>query len=248
MTRENRSQTTNATTARATALCEWCTGPMPPKARRDALTCSKACRQAKQRFRVAPAAKSDSSPRHFAYADPPYPEKARRYYDSPEVDHAELINNLATSYPDGWALSTSAHGLPRILPLCPTYARICIWHRAHRGTRQIQIPNAYEVLIVAHGRPRRIGPDTTTTDVLTWSGRQHSHPGAIVGMKPAAFCEWMFRLLGARQGDTLADLFPGSGAVTRAWHLHMRTRSTATRPSRFLQTRRPRETRRYQLR
>jgi hypothetical protein len=31
------------------------------------------------------------------------------------------------------------------------------------------------------------------------------------------FCRWLFGLLGAAPGDQLDDLFPGSGAVTRAW-------------------------------
>ena len=42
-------------------------------------------------------------------------------------------------------------------------------------------------------------------------------PGRVVGTKPAAFCRWVFSLLGAAPGDTLDDLFPGSGAVSRAW-------------------------------
>lgn len=248
MTLQVAPSSTNATAARGTPACAWCGAQLPAAVRRDALTCSKSCRQAKQRFRVASAGEHDGSPRHFAYADPPYPGKARRYYDCEEVDQAALISRLVTSYRDGWALSTSAAAVRDILPLCPSNARLCIWHRTPRATRHIQIPNAYEVLIVAHGHPRRLELDATATDVLTWTGRQHSHPGALVGMKPAAFCEWMFRLLGARQGDTLDDLFPGSGAVTRAWSLHTSSRSTATRPSRFLDTRRPRETRRYQLR
>lgn len=53
--------------------------------------------------------------------------------------------------------------------------------------------------------------------LLQGPARQHSHPGALVGMKSAAFAEWVFRLLGARQGDTLADIFPGSGIISRAW-------------------------------
>jgi hypothetical protein len=39
----------------------------------------------------------------------------------------------------------------------------------------------------------------------------------ITGQKPLAFCYWVFNLLGARQGDELVDLFPGSGAVGHAW-------------------------------
>jgi len=42
-------------------------------------------------------------------------------------------------------------------------------------------------------------------------------PGRVTGTKPAAFCAWIFALLGAAPGDTLDDLFPGSGAITRAW-------------------------------
>jgi hypothetical protein len=39
-------------------------------------------------------------------------------------------------------------------------------------------------------------------------------------MKPAAFCEWVFRLLGAERQDSLTDFFPGSGAIARAWELY----------------------------
>ena len=42
-------------------------------------------------------------------------------------------------------------------------------------------------------------------------------PGRVIGTKPAAFCRWVFSRLGAAPGDTLDDLFPGSGAVSRAW-------------------------------
>jgi hypothetical protein len=42
-------------------------------------------------------------------------------------------------------------------------------------------------------------------------------PGRVIGAKPAAFCRWIFDLLGALPGDSFDDLFPGSGAVGRAW-------------------------------
>ena len=35
-----------------------------------------------------------------------------------------------------------------------------------------------------------------------------------MGAKPAAFCWWVFDLLGALPGDELVDLFPGSGGIT----------------------------------
>jgi len=37
------------------------------------------------------------------------------------------------------------------------------------------------------------------------------------GAKPEGFCFWVFDLLGARACDEMHDLFPGSGAVGRAW-------------------------------
>ena len=39
----------------------------------------------------------------------------------------------------------------------------------------------------------------------------------MIGAKPAAVCRWIFTLLGACPGDTLDDLFPGSGATGRGW-------------------------------
>ena len=48
-------------------------------------------------------------------------------------------------------------------------------------------------------------------------GRLATLPGRVIGAKPAAVCRWIFTLLGAAAGDTLDDLFPGSGAVGRAW-------------------------------
>ena len=46
---------------------------------------------------------------------------------------------------------------------------------------------------------------------------QPTLPGRVIGTKPAAVCRWIFTLLGAAPGDSLDDLFPGSGAVGRAW-------------------------------
>jgi hypothetical protein len=41
--------------------------------------------------------------------------------------------------------------------------------------------------------------------------------GCPGGAKPEQFCNWLFAVLGMQKGDTLDDLFPGSGAVTEAW-------------------------------
>ena len=40
----------------------------------------------------------------------------------------------------------------------------------------------------------------------------------LPGAKPESFCFWIFDLLGASPGDEFVDVFPGTGAVTLAWH------------------------------
>lgn len=156
----------------------------------------------------------------FAYADPPYPGMARRYYGSPEVNHEILIGTLVSDFPDGWALSTSAGTVRQVLSMCPASTRVACWVRGSRKGQTWRPRNAWEPLLVFCGRPRRLGADEDLDDVLLWGGRQHSHPDALIGMKSAAFAEWMFRQLGALSGDTLIDVFPGSGVIGRAWDLY----------------------------
>ena len=160
-------------------------------------------------------------PLRLAYADPPYPGRAWRYRGHPdyagEVDHAALIRRLA-GY-DGWALSTSAEALPGVLALCPPGVRVAAWHRGERPTASRWPLHAWEPVIYAGGRqiigdrlqPRRVDSIVCGVAAVT------SLPGRVIGAKPAAVCRWIFDLLGAAPGDTLDDLFPGSGAVTRAW-------------------------------
>lgn len=159
----------------------------------------------------------------FGYADPPYPGLARRYYQHEEVDHAALIATLEREHPGGWALSTSSSpGLRVVLPLCPLDVRVCAFVRGERRSRAMRPRSAWEALIVRRGRPRLIEPAESCCDVLDWRGRQHSHPGALIGMKPAEFAAWLFRQLGALAGDELVDYFPGSGAIGRAWAMFQR--------------------------
>lgn len=153
-----------------------------------------------------------------AYADPPYPGQAKRHYgEHPdfggEVDHEALVCDLAEY--DGWALSTSAAALREVLAMCPSNVRVASWHvtnsdpPGNRGTWHW----SWEPVIVSPARP----PVVTTRDVL----RAHTPSGffgnTITGQKPQAFCEWVFALLGADRADEFVDLFPGSGAVSRAW-------------------------------
>lgn len=231
------------------------------RTRSDAETCGVVCRKRRNRFLQAPREQaqrrstwdaSAETPMRFAYADPPYPGKAGYYRDQPtyrgEVDHRDLIGRLVAEYWDGWALSTSAGALQAVLAHCPDDVRVCVWRRQVRPTRSRRALSAWEPLIVWRGRELPTdGPqplvdelqtapivldDRQLADVLDYRGRYDSFPGALIGMKPPEFSAWMFHQLGACEQDTLVDLFPGSGAVGRAWGMYVSLLEQARRAGR----------------
>jgi hypothetical protein len=215
-----------ATTARR--VCAWCREPIPASARRDAVCCSVRCRQARHRFTTAAgrAAVADGRALRLAYADPPYPGNARLYRHhrdyAGEVDHAALIRRLRPY--DGWALSTSAAALPAVLALCPPGIRVAAWHRGGRPVASQRPLSAWEPVIYHGGRLAAPGCRRYRADSLVHGvSPLTTLPGRVIGTKPAAFCRWIFDLLGAAPGDTLDDLFPGSGAVARAWAAYTTT-------------------------
>jgi len=206
--------------------CAWCRQPRPTTRGRF---CCKRCRQTAFRLRRRGQVETQSErPLRFAYADPPYPGTARKYYAKEptyagEVDHRKLVASLESSY-DGWALSTSAKALRDILPLCPPGVRVCAWVKPHPPCiRTFGLHNCWEALIVSVGRPRRPG-------VRDWLQALPARGGGeLPGRKPLAFCAWLFECLGMLPGDELIDLFPGSGVVSRAWR-ELSRRSSATSP------------------
>lgn len=208
--------------------CEWCEGVIPPRSRRDAKYCSTRCRQAAHRFkRIAVARRPTLEPMRFGYADPPYPGNANAYYGAHpdfggEVDHQELVLELGTTYPDGWALSTSAEALPSVLASCPPGVRVAAWFRGERATKHYRPLSAWEPVVYFGGRARLTSPGSERRlDALIHRARPRlTDPRRVVGAKPATFCYWLFDLLGALPGDELVDLFPGSGGVARAWHYY----------------------------
>lgn len=166
----------------------------------------------------APPLPAPLQPLRLAYADPPYPGCAKRYYGhhpdyAGEVDHASLIDRLATY--DGWALSTSARALRDLLPLCPADAHLCAWVKPKSGNQAKHtrgFHNVFEAVIVKPARLASPGvPDALTIDAARLGGSD------LIGRKPLQFCAWLFRALGAAPGDAFDDLFPGSGIVAAAW-------------------------------
>jgi hypothetical protein len=197
--------------------CGWCRAELPTTDPRVKF-CGQRCRQAAWRAqRLASLEYSSDAPARFAYADPPYPGLARKYYGREatfggEVDHRALVAQLEAGGYLGWALSTSEKALRHVLPLCPPHARVCPWVKpigSRPKTRGIH--GTWEPLIVVGGRLRRPGK-------RNWLSAQPARFGGdLPGRKPLAFCTWMFGLLGMAPGDELDDLFPGTGVVGRAW-------------------------------
>lgn len=150
----------------------------------------------------------------FAYADPPYIGQAKKHYSSKEVNHKELIDKLLKEFPDGWALSCSSPSLKQILPMCPSSCRVMAWVKPFCSWKQDVNPAyAWEPVIVYGGRNIAGKGQKTIRD---WVSCNITLKRGIHGAKPDDFCFWLFEILGMNKDDELVDLFPGSGAVTRA--------------------------------
>jgi hypothetical protein len=155
-----------------------------------------------------------------AYSDPPYLGLASKY-DHPEAavydtleGHAALVARLVAEFPDGWALSLTTRSLRLIFPLCPGDCRVGAWVKPWASYKPgVNPAYAWEPVIFRGGRKRPRGKRTVRDLVACNSALRQGFYGA----KPEGFCFWLFTLLGLRPGDELVDLFPGSGAVSRAW-------------------------------
>lgn len=176
----------------------------------------------------------------FAFADPPYLGRGE-YYRAHHPDamswnrletHQALIVRLQAEYPDGWAMSLSERSLRAILPLCPPEARTAAWctDRPRFAGKPVPVRKHFEPVIFCGGRPYADTGNRAADFIVT---KQERLPAGqpryamkkpdlrsgktFVGRKPQAFSLWLLDLLGWLPGDTIDDLFPGSGAVTAAW-------------------------------
>lgn len=174
----------------------------------------------------------------LAIADPPYPPfigaggkktRASRWYgdkqrsrkdrpadnhpeaadwDRPER-HRELLEQLLSEY-DGFVIATSLDGIAAYGPLPPA-AKIAIWHRPNANPGAHRIRTTCEAVIVYPPKGRRsnrggVGmiPDHLTEPVPR---------GGFTGQKPPAWVDWCLEMMTYRPGDTVHDLFTGSGQV-----------------------------------
>lgn len=159
----------------------------------------------------------------FAYADPPYLGCGKKLYgdrheraadwDDPET-HRALIDRLCNEFQDGWAMSLHSPSLRTILPMCPEDVRVMAWVKPFAVFKKnVTVAYAWEPVIVRGGRPR---PRTMLT-VRDWVSECITLKRGCPGAKPEGFCVWLFDVLNMEAADEFVDLFPGSGAVSRAW-------------------------------
>jgi hypothetical protein len=159
--------------------------------------------------------------KRFAYADPPYLGCAQKLYGDPTYDdpkaHKALIDRLCNEFPDGWAMSLSSPSLHTILPMCPSNVRVAAWVKPFAAFKVGVNPGyCWEPVIFRGGRTKRSRKEDTVRDY-------HSEPitlrRGLPGAKPPGFAKWIVDLLGAdvRQGDTIHDIFHGSGAMLGVW-------------------------------
>lgn len=160
----------------------------------------------------------------IGYADPPYPGQAKKHYGSHpdyagEVDHSALIARLQDEF-DGWILHTSSVALHQIAPLVPD-ARVMAWVKPFAAFKR-GVPVAYTwepVFVSACRKPivdKRLKEEK---DIVSrdWLAESITLKRGLTGVKPERLCWWLFHVVGARPEDDLVDMFPGTGAVARAW-------------------------------
>ena len=170
---------------------------------------------------VEQSARSGRARVRAAFADPPYIGQARKHYAkeaasagrvASEVDHAALIVQLETF--DAWALSLSSPSLKQILALCPDDVRVGAWVKPFASFKRGVDP-AYAWEPVVYRTARKWTKEQPTC--RDWVAANITLQRGVSGAKPAAFCVWLFELLGMQRTDEFYDLFPGSGAVSCEW-------------------------------
>jgi len=72
---------------------------------------------------------------------------------------------------------------------------------------------AWEPVLVKTGRKRSRQQPT----VRDWVSANITLKRGLVGVKPDEVCDWLFEVMNLKPSDEFNDLFPGSGAVTKAW-------------------------------
>jgi hypothetical protein len=159
----------------------------------------------------------------IAFADPPYPGQSKKHYcDHPdyagEVDHVDLLRKLDHDF-DGWCLNTASTTLPFVVR-CADEAgvenyRLMSWVKPFAAFKKnVSVAYAWEPVLVKCARKPIVSGRMVMRD---WLAEGITLKRGLSGAKPERVCHWLFEVMGCDPTDELVDLFPGSGAVSRAW-------------------------------
>lgn len=161
----------------------------------------------------------------IGYADPPYFGCGKLYadehpyaleWDAPKA-HLSLVDRLQSEF-DGWVLHTSATpaNLAIYAPIVEkTGARWCSWVKGFAAFKKnVSVAYAWEPVIIKPARKPVVSKRLVMRD---WIQESITLKRGLTGAKPEAVVHWALELVAARPDDELIDLFPGTGAVTRAW-------------------------------
>jgi hypothetical protein len=168
------------------------------------------------------APENRTGPLRIGYADPPYPGQSLKHYgDHPdyagEVDHSELIRDLDENY-DGFILHTSSVALGLIMHIVEELGvdcRVMAWVKPFAAfKRNVPVAYAWEPVLVKAARKPVVSKRLVLRDFVV---EPITMKRGLAGAKPENVCRWAFEVVGAQPDDDLHDLFPGSGAVLRAW-------------------------------
>lgn len=154
----------------------------------------------------------------IAYADPPYIGCAHLYKDHPdyggEVDYEKLLASLEQDY-DGYILHASSTSLPLFSHHIPAHSRLMAWVKPFAAFKKnVSVAYAWEPVIVKAARKPVVSKRLVMRD---WIDCPITMKRGLTGAKPEKVCHWAFEMVGARPEDELFDMFPGTGAVTKAW-------------------------------
>lgn len=161
----------------------------------------------------------------LGYADPPYFGCGKLYaahhpdaldWDDPKA-HYDLVDRLEAEF-GGWVLhaSATAASIALYAPLVvKTGARWCSWVKGFAAfKRNVPVAYAWEPVIIKPCRKPVVSKRLVMRD---WIQESVTLKRGLTGAKPEAVVHWALELVAARPDDDLADLFPGTGAVERAW-------------------------------
>lgn len=128
--------------------------------------------------------------------------------------HRALLEQLLDEF-DGWAIATTPDAVAAVYPPLPYGVKVMCWVRPNAQPTGHRIRSMWEAVITLApaGRRSRAGADRSVPDVLV----ANAPGGGFAGAKPPEWTRWVLDALSYDPDtDTVADLFPGSGAVTAA--------------------------------